>query len=704
MPWIGLGLCVVVLGSWLQRLPASAQPVDLDVYFYPIYEATYRRLAEGILPLWNPYQLCGIPWLGTLQGGFFFPLHAFHLVLPLHVALALSHVVVLVLLTLSTLAFARRAGLSAAAAALAVLLVGLRGMLVLSLASPNYPEAAVWLPLGALAVLGLARAVTPGAVALLAASTALSFLAGYPQPTVYLLYTWGSLLVALLLGERAAPARWVASLSAFAAGIAIGVLGAGVQLAPALELVRNGVHADLSPEAMAPMSPALGVLRSAVAGGPFSWGVLALALGAAAGLSRRHRTLGVWALAMTLITVVFALGRLTPLFELYRSLPFLGSFRFPDRVLGMTDFVFAIAAGVGLDAVRERWPAARAGRLGAAVGLLAVVLVGIELARIPWRHMLTYADVVPRYRRHEAAYRALAARAGHDRVWVHAELAGLLPEMAVKQATRHRVRALDDYEPLAPRRQAEYLTFFTEGTSRYHRPPWLFAGSPGALEPPPGVAPPAARRRLLDLAAVRWIVLPAHLSSIRPPLNALVTEAGFVPRALGDDALVLLENPRAMPRAFVVYRTRPAPPTDALLAAMSADTFDPLAESYVEGDVALAPSPEAPVRGDVARFVRDDERVVEVEALLTHPGLVVLADAFYPGWRAFVDGRPAPVVATNHLFRGVAAPAGTHRIRFEYRPASVAQGAAASALGWSAIAVLALVSARRRARRAGTPG
>jgi uncharacterized membrane protein YfhO len=65
-----------------------------------------------------------------------------------------------------------------------------------------------------------------------------------------------------------------------------------------------------------------------------------------------------------------------------------------------------------------------------------------------------------------------------------------------------------------------------------------------------------------------------------------------------------------------------------------------------------------------------------------------LADAFYPGWRATVDGAAASVVATNHLFRGVAVQAGTHRIRWEYRPASVTLGAAGSVLGWLAIALL----------------
>jgi uncharacterized membrane protein YfhO len=64
----------------------------------------------------------------------------------------------------------------------------------------------------------------------------------------------------------------------------------------------------------------------------------------------------------------------------------------------------------------------------------------------------------------------------------------------------------------------------------------------------------------------------------------------------------------------------------------------------------------------------------------------VLADTYYPGWIATVDGVPAAILATNHLFRGVPAPAGTHRIRFAYRPRSLRLGAALSLLTALALA------------------
>jgi hypothetical protein len=279
-----LALTLLVLGSWVFRIPhgagAGGLNLDVDLYFYPLYEATYRRIAAGVLPTWNPYQLCGIPWLATLQAGVFYPLHAVYLVLPLHVALAVSHAVHLPLAAFGMVAFARRAGLSLPAAVLAALLFTTRGMFALSLAAPNYVEAVAWLPLGALGVWWLAEGRTAAGMALLATSAAMSFLAGYPQPTTYMLYVWATLVVAALVAVRAPGSRWLATGAAFAGALALGGLAAGIQLAPTLELVADGAHREISTEAMSPfgISPRGDPRRRAIAGSAFSWGVTALGL------------------------------------------------------------------------------------------------------------------------------------------------------------------------------------------------------------------------------------------------------------------------------------------------------------------------------------------------------------------------------------------------------------------------------------------
>ena len=74
------------------------------------------------------------------------------------------------------------------------------------------------------------------------------------------------------------------------------------------------------------------------------------------------------------------------------------------------------------------------------------------------------------------------------------------------------------------------------------------------------------------------------------------------------------------------------------------------------------------------------------------PGYVVLADAYDPGWRTEVDGRPATLLRANVAFRAVAVPAGRHLVESSYRPRAVSLGLAVSA----ASAALALAAAWSR--------
>ena len=234
------GLAVLVMAFWALRLRRGTEyglgNIDLYAYFLPLYEATYARISVGDIPLWNPYQLCGIPWLATLQTGFFYPTHVLYLVLPAPLALAASSVFHLVLAAVTTALFARRVGLSAAPAGLAAVLFVLRGHVPHLLLWPNQLEAVTWLPLGCLAVHGLARNPHIRWMLLLTCVTGASWLAGYPQPTVCSLYAWATLLIVLLFGERARPTRWLTPTAAFASAILLGTCLASVQLLPSAEL------------------------------------------------------------------------------------------------------------------------------------------------------------------------------------------------------------------------------------------------------------------------------------------------------------------------------------------------------------------------------------------------------------------------------------------------------------------------------------
>jgi uncharacterized membrane protein YfhO len=87
---------------------------------------------------------------------------------------------------------------------------------------------------------------------------------------------------------------------------------------------------------------------------------------------------------------------------------------------------------------------------------------------------------------------------------------------------------------------------------------------------------------------------------------------------------------------------------------------------------------------------------VRVAASVRRDGLLVLGDNFYPGWRAFVDGREQPVVRGDMLFRTVPLPAGQHTVEFRFEPRSIELGLLVSLA--SLVLVMGLVIAGWRAR------
>jgi hypothetical protein len=80
------------------------------------------------------------------------------------------------------------------------------------------------------------------------------------------------------------------------------------------------------------------------------------------------------------------------------------------------------------------------------------------------------------------------------------------------------------------------------------------------------------------------------------------------------------------------------------------------------------------------------------------PGRLVLIEQFYPGWRGSVDGRQTGIERAEGVFQSIAAPAGSHTIRFEYRPESLRAGAVISVVSWVGLGVWVWAGRRGRER------
>jgi hypothetical protein len=96
-----------------------------------------------------------------------------------------------------------------------------------------------------------------------------------------------------------------------------------------------------------------------------------------------------------------------------------------------------------------------------------------------------------------------------------------------------------------------------------------------------------------------------------------------------------------------------------------------------------------------AAFARDEPEHVRLTVATGHDAYVVLLDLWSAGWRAAVDGQPAPIYQGYGAVRVVPVPAGRHVVDFTYRVPGLPTAAVVSALATAA----GLVILARRARR-----
>jgi hypothetical protein len=175
----------------------------------------------------------------------------------------------------------------------------------------------------------------------------------------------------------------------------------------------------------------------------------------------------------------------------------------------------------------------------------------------------------------------------------------------------------------------------------------------------------------------------------------LLAEAGLV-RRFSAEGTDVWENPAARPRAYVtgdVVQVRNADEALEWLVNRAGGSSGTVVSHdapglYYPGPEALRNSVFTPTRSVRAEFVPGRTQVTVDGGL----GLLVVNDLFYPGWVATVDGQPATILRTNHLFMGVPLPADdyAHQVVLEYKPPSVALGGIVS---FATIALLGLVFA-----------
>jgi hypothetical protein len=257
-----------------------------------------------------------------------------------------------------------------------------------------------------------------------------------------------------------------------------------------------------------------------------------------------------------------------------------------------------------------------------------------------------------------------------------ARVAGLGEALLPNAGMIHKLSDMRVYEPVAHRRLLDYFERMDPALeddirSRFY----LFIWHPDV--------------DLLSLGSVRWLVVPNGDPRVAP--QERLVRAGLL-HQFADRAVTVWENPAARPRAYLADAIVEVGDEREALARLSEVARASSRAAVVERTPGAGPLRVARNPGEVRMESWPGGARLAVSA--PDGGLLVVNDTFYPGWVATVDGAPAPILWTNHLFMGIPLEPGDHTVLLEYKPPSVPLGAAISLVAALALFIVAVVGRR----------
>jgi hypothetical protein len=680
-----------------------------------------RLIRGGEWPLWTPqicsgYPLDGAPAdpIGLLLFTLFSPAAALDALL----------IVLLLVAAHGTYTLARRFGAEATGAVLAGIAFAGSGYFVSQLKHLSILSTVAWIPFGLVLV---DRIFTPAEndgepdarrrrtlhTALLGLLYANQVLSGFPQAAYISGLVYGAFAVfRILSGWRLWPAKgWLLAFAGFAGALVLGAAAGAIVLLPLADFTtvsdrvapldyRWATYTHFWPRNFFTFFfPYInGDPTNGTYVGPFPFwenygyaGFATVLLAVYGAFRERRRASVAFLILMTLIAFAFILGPRTPIYyAAFTFVPGMNAFRAPTRFMVLVDLGLVLLAAIGLTRLRAApW-------VKFAIGAVTVLDLLIYQPRwnpmVPAREWLAAPSTAQIVARDSPAPRTFTPhhrdihRAVHDRNsgWRNLEpyfrLRALLePNLG---GGYWNVPSADCYVGLMPR---WYVTVWS-----YH----YFENSliselafqevdRGVLSVKPGfsnllatfgvthvLSPYPAEDRGLTLAAQDR---DAYVYRVEGAARVRIVQAAR--RVLGDaEAVAYLRNPTFNPEREVLLLDAP----QAVQAPV------------VTGSDAL------PADGDRAVIAREGARQLVIDTRSSRDGFLLLADMYYPGWTARVDGVATQIYRANVSTRAIALPKGQHTVEFIYEPSAFFRGlkislaALAALVLWTGAAVYRL--------------
>jgi hypothetical protein len=712
---IALVLALALAAVLIAMRPPITRGQDFQLMhrFYKSYLRTSIRAGEW--PLWNPYVSLGRPFLADPETAVFYPPTWIFVLLSETPALFIFLVFHFGLAAYFFLKLAARWTVPRHAAIGATLAYLLSGLLFGRLQSGqlgSFCGLAYW-PAIFYFVERLREKINARDWIGLTLAAAGSFLSGNPQIFWLTAVALGLYILGAHLGSpwRENARHGLLHLGTVAGAFAFALLLCAAQLLPTIDLMAQSNRPAPNLQFSASFAMEVGQFASLFTFQPslallleanLYIGVISAIVGLLGlGYWRDARVRGLWLLGTT--GFLLALGQHTPVFAvIFHLFPSMGMFRVATRYGAFVPWALLLA---GLIAWPKWGSAARARNILALVMVFELAAYGVTADTLYLQLALIAGGVM--------AVSSLAMRSLKQPAWVRAGglwRYGLLAVMCIDSSVV-AAKMWSAYKRVTPHQYLEAAI----SDSLHKKNLYPANGVPPRLFIPLYMIRPDSGMEYGfsnvtgygALTAMRvWSYL--LMGTGLPPES---TEVTFFPDAMfaagpfpfpemniaagmagGTRKLVFNDHPGE--RAYLAYSWEQVPDWTAALRRMILRQVDPRC-TLLEAPATGPAEPGAkPPFGDVVidSFHRNS---LSLQVHSSASALLMVAEAWSPGWRATVNGRPVEVLPANVWMRAVAVPAGESRVEMYYVEPSLARGAAISLAAWLVLMAIGWRSRRR---------
>jgi len=703
----------------IQSDQASLTQGDFSGQFVTFGAYQYQRFAAGEVPLWNPYNNGGLPFIADTQAAVFYPPRLLTIALAKlsgvgwsYHALELEMMGHVLFYTLTFYALIRRltAGMlgTHAAGLVGALVAGYGGYLT------GYPplqlallEAGVWFPLAAL---GLTEATRRGIawrwLLLTGFALGLSWMAGHPQTSYFL-----TLLLMAYFGYRVWTARlrwpvWVMGTALFGL-ISLGVVA--VTLLPGAEYLIQTSRTEFGFEAKDggfPYRDALQMIfpHALSLFSPLYIGVVGLGL-AVMGAWGRVRGAWFW-LGVAVFALAFSAGGDGALYHLlYNALPGLRFFRGQERAA----FLFANSAAI-LAAFGVVWlmgevaPIARASLWRGWVFAAGGLLMASVLVALAWQIRPDALQMFSDAAAFSAIFGVVAAIIIPSAVRRPTMLWGVALLVALELISANIDRP-SNFDPIPPSAQIvknpliDPVLADTDTPFRVDGKRVLGAnyGSYYGLMDVQGISPlfltgpqeiienGLPDERAWELFSVRYVW--SDWEALAVPWEKLAEGQD------ADGAVKLFKLAAQRPFAHLLYDFVTVDSDVEARRILAEAAFDPRTTAILHAEPSLPiVAPAAPQEsGTTVTSYKPESLTIAVHS--PTDAILSIAQVDYPGWKAMIDGQPTPILRAYGGLIALTVPSGAHTVELIYDPSIYRIGAVVSLVTWVGLAILAAATA-----------